>query len=69
MRSLTLAPRFGLEVGLTIDVEESRRTYQEIAGDFYIFPPGADPKESCIGRNNFAMSCKRPRPDSDGEAL
>ena len=35
MRSLTLAPRFGLEVGLTIDVDEAGGRIQEVAGDFH----------------------------------
>ena len=44
MRSLTLAPRFGLEVGLTIDVEKAGGRIQEIAGDFSHLPTGRGPK-------------------------
>ncbi len=44
MRSLTLAPRFGLEVGLTIDVDEAGGRIQEVAGDFSHLPSGRGPK-------------------------
>ena len=44
MRSLNLAPRFGLEIGLTIDVDKAGGRIEEIAGDFSHLPTGRGPK-------------------------
>lgn len=43
MRSLNLAPRFGLEVGLTIDVDKAGGRIKEIAADFSHLPTGRGP--------------------------
>ena len=44
MRSLTMAPRFGLEVGLTIDVHMAGGRIEEIPAEFSHLPTGRGPR-------------------------
>ncbi|MDP7067556.1 MAG: glycosyltransferase [Acidimicrobiales bacterium] len=44
MRSLTMAPRFGLEVGLTVDVHMAGGRIEEIPAEFSHLPTGRGPR-------------------------